>query len=320
MFHYEIMTTMAELSTDPRYTIKTVTTQTGIRAVTIRAWENRYGLLNPQRSKNRYRLYSDRDVALLRWVKSWVDQGDAISNVVKDLHILLNQGDFPEVLPAINSINRSYLPIPPEIMADQLFQALGRHDDNAASEVLKQANSMFDLTMVCTDVIGAAMIKIGEAWHQGDMRITTQHFASHFLQVKLVSLLQAYPSRKGAPLVLTACAPDETHEVATLMLSVVLSHHGYRVEYLGPELMIDDLVDYARQEKPAILCMSATTEETALSLVWVQEKLSKIKPKVIFGYGGMIFNLKPELRKKIPGEYLGESVLAGAARVDELLS
>ena len=319
MFHYKIMTTLAELSTDPRYTIKTVTTQTGIRAVTIRAWENRYGLLNPQRSENRYRLYSDRDVAMLRWVKSQVDQGVAISSVVKDLNILLNRGDFPEVLPAITTVSRSFLQVPPGTLADQLFQALGRLDENAVSEVLKQANTMFDLTTVCMDVIGAALIKIGEAWHQGEMRITTQHFASTFLQTKLVTLLQAYPSRRGAPLILTACAPEETHEVATLMLSVVLSHHGYRVEYMGSELPIDDLVDYARQEKPAMLCMSATTEETALGLVRVQEKLTKIKPKVIFGYGGMIFNIKPELRKKVPGEYLGESILAGAARVDELL-
>ena len=86
------MTTLIELSSDARYTIKTVTTQTGIRAVTIRAWENRYGLLNPQRSENRYRLYSDRDVATLRWVKSQVDQGISISSVVRDLNNIINRG------------------------------------------------------------------------------------------------------------------------------------------------------------------------------------------------------------------------------------
>jgi len=265
-------------------------------------------------------LYSDRDVAVLRWVKSQVDQGTAISMVVKDLNTLLNRGEFPEVLPTISPRARSYIPVPPDTMVDQIVAALSQKDEHTAGEVLRQANSMYDLTTVCLEVIGAALIKIGEAWHRGELRITTQHSASQYLQARLLTLLQAYPSRRGAPLILTACAPDETHEIASLMLSVTLSHNGYRVEYLGSELSIDDLVDYARQEKPAMLVMSATTEETALNLTKVQEKLVRVKPKMIFGYGGQIFNIKPELRMKIPGEYLGADITAGAARVDELLS
>lgn len=313
------MPNLSELSTDSRYTIKTVTTQTGIRAVTIRAWENRYNLLSPLRSNNRYRLYSDRDVATLRWVKSQVDQGMAISAVVRDLNNMLNRGEYPEVLPAITPRNRSYVPVPPETMASQLHQALIANDENAAGEVLKQASAMYDLTTVCMEVIGGALVTIGEAWHRGDIRGTTQHNASRLLQARLVTLLQAFPSRRAAPLILTACAPDEMHESALLMLSVLLSHDGYRVEYLGTDLALDDIVDYSRQEKPAMVCMSATTEESALALARMNEKLAKIKPRVLFGYGGLIFNLKPALREKVSGEYLGDSIIAGAARVNQLL-
>jgi methanogenic corrinoid protein MtbC1 len=313
------MTTLIELSSDARYTIKTVTTQTGIRAVTIRAWENRYGLLNPQRSENRYRLYSDRDVATLRWVKSQVDQGISISSVVRDLNNIINRGEFPEVLPAIAPRSRSYQPVPPEKLADQLFHALFKHDEATANELLKQSNTMYDLTTVCMDVIGAALVKIGDAWHRGEMRITDEHFASRILEGKLLNLLQAYPNRRGAPLILMTCAPEETHEIAILMMSVLLRHTGYRVEYLGPDLPIDDLIDYARQEKPAMLCISATVEENALRLTRVQEKLSRVKPKPIFGYGGQAFMLKPDLKNKVPGEYLGNSIAEGVIRVEQLI-
>jgi DNA-binding transcriptional MerR regulator len=313
------MTTLAELSPDAKYTIKTVTTQTGVRAVTIRAWENRYGLLNPQRSENRYRLYSDRDVAMLRWVKSQVDQGMSISSVVRDLNSILSRGEFPEVLPTIAPRPRSYQPVPPEKISNQLFEALFKHDDTASNELLKQASSMYDLTTVCMEVIGDTLIKIGDAWHRGEMRITDEHFASRYLQGKLLNLLQAYPNRRGAPLILLTSAPEETHEIACLMLSVMLRHDGYRVEYLGPDLPIDDLVDYSKQEKPAMVVMSATMEENAMRLTRVQEKLWRIKPKPIFGYGGQAFNLKSELREAVAGEFLGETIEEGSKRIEQIL-
>ncbi len=313
------MTTINELSDEPKFTIKTVTTQTGIRAVTIRAWENRYGLLKPQRSQNRYRLYSERDVAILRWVKSQVDQGISISNVVRDLKAMLTRGDFPEVLPSITSRVRSYQPVPPEKMAQSLFDVLFKHDETAATEVLRQANAMYDLTTVCMEVIGAALIMIGDAWHRGEMRITDEHFASRFLQGKLINLLQAYPNRRGAPLILMACAPEEQHEIGCLMFSVLLRHDGYRVEYLGPDLPLDDIVDYAKQEKPAMILMSATMEESAVRLARMQDKMTRVKPRPIFGFGGQAFIRKPALRETVPGVYMGDTVVEGRVIVEKLL-
>jgi MerR family transcriptional regulator, light-induced transcriptional regulator len=313
------MTTLNELSEEPKFTIKAVTTQTGIRAVTIRAWENRYGLLKPQRSENRYRLYTERDIAILRWVKSQVDQGISISNVVRELKAMMGRGEFPEVLPSIATKVRSYQPVPPDKMANQLYEALLKHDETAAGDIIRQANAMFDLTTVCMDVIGGSLYLVGEAWHKGDVRITDEHFASSFLEGKLINLLQAYPNRRGAPLILMACAPEEQHEIGVLMMSVLLRHDGYRVEYLGPDLPLDDIVDYARQEHPALICMSATMEENALRLHNMQEKINKIKPKPIFGYGGQAFIRKPALREQIAGVYMGDSIVEGRQIVEKLL-
>lgn len=313
------MTTWNDLTEDPKFTIKAVTTQTGIRAVTIRAWENRYGLLKPVRSENRYRLYSDRDVAILRWVKSQVDQGTTISNVVKDLKLILARGEFPEVLPAITARVRTYQPVPADHLAQQLFKVLIKQDEVAANDILGQANAMFDLTTVCMDVIGGALFYVGDAWHKGDMRITDEHFASRFLQGKLLNLLQAYPNRRGAPLILMACAPDEQHEIGVLMMSVLLRHDGYRVEYLGPDLPLDDIVDYAKQEHAAMVCMSATMEENALRLEHMQEKMNKIKPRPLFGFGGQAFIRKPALQTRISGQYMGDTIADGRDIIEKLL-
>src|SRR5512135_2457059 len=62
--------------------MKTVVQQTGITPTTLRAWERRYGILQPDRSDGGYRLYSEQDIALLRWLKSQVEAGVNIGRAV----------------------------------------------------------------------------------------------------------------------------------------------------------------------------------------------------------------------------------------------
>ncbi len=76
----------------PVYTIKTVVQQTGITPATLRAWERRYGMFSPGRSEGGYRLYSERDIAILRWLKGQVDAGVAISSAVVLLGIQQQAG------------------------------------------------------------------------------------------------------------------------------------------------------------------------------------------------------------------------------------
>ena len=71
----------------PVFTIKTVVQETGIPPATLRAWERRYGVLSPGRSEGGYRLYSERDIAILRWLKRQVDAGVSISRAVALLGI-----------------------------------------------------------------------------------------------------------------------------------------------------------------------------------------------------------------------------------------
>jgi MerR family transcriptional regulator, light-induced transcriptional regulator len=66
----------------PMFNTKAVVQQTGVPAPTLRAWERRYVLLSPERANNAYRLYSERDIALIRWLKGRIDSGMAIRQAV----------------------------------------------------------------------------------------------------------------------------------------------------------------------------------------------------------------------------------------------
>jgi methanogenic corrinoid protein MtbC1 len=178
--------------------------------------------------------------------------------------------------------------------------------ETKASDLLREAHALYELPTVFMQVIVPVLREIGEAWYRGEIRVTTEHFASAFLRGKLLSLLQAYPTRRTAPFLLVGCAPMEQHELGSLMLAVMLRSQGYRVEYLGPDIPVEDLADYASYELPAMVILAATSEDTArMELRRLQALLKDIDPQPIFGYGGRAFDLHPELRQQIAGHLPG---------------
>lgn len=312
------MTTIAEFSDQPRYTIKNVSSMTGIRPVTLRAWERRYEALSPSRSGNRYRLYSDRDVAVLRWLNSRLQSGVSISTAVKELRQMTDQGQWPEAVAGGQPLSGRQAATPAQIFG-QLYQALLHYDEIESENLLRQSLASFDLMTIMQEVLTPCLVQIGEAWYRGEIGITVEHYASAFLRGKLLALLQAYPYRRNAPYIMLGGAPDEQHEIGALMIAVLLRSQGYRVEFLGPDLLLEDLAEHARYEKPQMVILTATTRETALSLESMQAKLSRLRPAPLFGYGGFAFVYDPALRKLVPGIFLGETMDAAVEKIAGLL-
>ena len=311
------MTSISDYSDKPQYTIKKVSLQVGIPSVTLRAWENRYGILTPHRSENRYRLYSDRDIAILRWLKSRVYNGISISSAVSELRQLTEHGQWPDAIPT--DVPKRATTAEPSHYARGLYQALVHHDEVRAGDLLRFAFTIFDLKTITTEVITPCLVEIGEAWARGDIRITTEHFASAYLRGKLLTLLQAYPPVREEPLIMVGSAPTEEHEIGALMMAVLLRSEGYGVEYLGANIHLDDLVEHARYEKPTLIILTATTRPAALEMKRMQEKVNRLRAKPLFGYGGFAFNLEPDLREQVPGIFLGESMGIALETIETLL-
>ncbi len=315
------MPSIAELPDDPKYTIKAVSSQTGIRPVTLRAWERRHDLLSPHRSDNRYRLYSERDVAILRWIKQRLDNGISISSAVAELRQLARNGAWPEAIPNSPIASEPRQPAQPaEFYARQLYQALIRHAEARAEEILSEVQQNFSLLDICQNIFTPALVEIGEAWYRGDVSVTTEHFASAYLRGKLLALFQAYPTRRGAGYILIGAAPTEQHEIGSLMMAVLLRSQGYRVEYLGPDIPLEDLADYASYEHPNMVILSASSEESQRALLPLPKLFSRQRPVPLFGYAGRAFDAKPETRNISGGYYLGANFEQGLKTVQTLLS
>ena len=310
------MPAIDELPAKPAHTIQVVAETTGIPAVTLRMWGRRYGVVRPARSGGNYRLYSERDIALLRWLKHEVDGGAPIRHAAADLKRRARAGDWPQALPALRPRRGA---APSASLVRRLFTSLIEADERRARTLLQRAEVRFDLDTLCLRLLTPCLVEVGEAWHRGEIRVAQEHFASAFLRAHLLSLYQAYPLRRGARRAFVGCAPSEQHEIGALMVALFMRRGGFRVDYLGANLDTADLVDYARAQRPSLIALSAATEGPALALERTAAGLARLRPRPLMGFGGRAFNLDPDLRLRPQAQFLGENAAQGAATALALL-
>jgi len=321
-----------EYSTTPLYNIKAVVQSTNISPSTLRAWERRYNMCQPQRSDSGYRLYSDRDIAIIRWLKAQVDAGMSISQAVAWLQSLLAQGAFDAQAtlpdPTGRAADAPSLAPPSRLEIEnfanfqrRLLAELLDYDEEMAEATLAHAFALYPVEHVGEHVIMPVLVEIGERWHRGELSITREHYATNYLVQRLAAILRTVPNATTSPLIWVGCAPGELHEIGALLLSIYLRRSGYTVRYLGQNLPTDDLVAEVTAIKPELLLFSATTVDSALRLGPLCARLADLEPpRPIIGYGGRAFNLRPELRDEIAGIYLGATAMEAVESISDLLA
>jgi MerR family transcriptional regulator, light-induced transcriptional regulator len=287
----------------PVYTIKTVVQETGIAPATLRAWERRYGVLSPGRSDGGYRLYSERDIATLRWLKNQVDAGVSISRAVALLELRHRAGEEPELRSERNS-----QVAPPEnvrgtdTIVEELVESLTLFQEPHAEAVLGEAFALYPVDVVAEEIITPTLVEIGERWHRGEASIVQEHFATAFLRRRLTALFHAYPQPLTGPLAITGSGPAEWHDVGILLVSIALRRHGWRVIYLGQNVPADHLMREVKKLRPDMVCLSAATRDSVTGLEEVYALMGELpepRPRLVFG--GRVFNVHPELASRFDG-------------------
>lgn len=284
----------------PIYTIKTVVQQTGITPATLRAWERRYNVLSPGRSEGGYRLYSERDIAILKWLKQQTDGGVAISSAVA---LLERQRAARE--PAAGPAG----PRSAAALAQDLLAALLAFQEARGIALLAEAFAIYSIEDVAEEIIVPVLVEIGERWHRGEATVVQEHFATAFLRHRLAALFQAYEPSAAGPLALAGSTAGEWHDVGILLLSLVLRQTGWRVIYLGQNVPIGHLIEEIGRLRPRLVCLSATIPECAASLAEAYEAITHLpKPRPRLLFGGRLLNTRDDLRARFPDAYVGSSI------------
>ncbi|MDQ6660221.1 MAG: MerR family transcriptional regulator [Chloroflexota bacterium] len=313
----------------PLFNTKAVVQQTGIAGPTLRAWERRYTILSPERAQNDYRLYSERDIALIRWLKDRVDAGMSISQAIAVLrhleeeHNQLHRKNLPPKStlpfqvtlsnPAVGTHETTAKSDEQEkdatyntrFVRERLLEAFNSFDEAMASRLMASMLAIYPIEQVFTELITPALWEIGQLWEQGLISVAIEHFASAFFHGWLTNLLHAMPTSHTNPLVIACCAPGELHELAPLMLSLLLRRAGLRVAYLGQSMETESLLQTVRQLSPALLCVSVTLVSSLEALTELGQKLQELPaPRPVLIFGGQAFEQRADLIAQVPGVYV----------------
>jgi DNA-binding transcriptional MerR regulator len=298
------------------YNIGAVARLTGLPVATLHAWERRYGFPQPSgHTAGGHRLYSQKDVALLRHVRMQIGRGltarQAVAAVAQmDLQgrLLGNLARLPEAENPTSPAGRL-----------QLAEALFQHDLGRADQLLAEMLAFSSPEEITLNIIAPVLAGLGEAWESGRISVSDEHLASNYLRQRLLMWLVTGPPPRDVQPVVLACAPREWHEGSLLMLAVLLRRRGWPVAYLGQNVPFVDLATFVEQVQPQAVVLVGMLAETAHALADWPDWIKPVGGRPLVAFAGRAFVLLPELRNQVPGLYLGDTIQAGLAKLEELL-
>jgi DNA-binding transcriptional MerR regulator/methylmalonyl-CoA mutase cobalamin-binding subunit len=248
------------MSTSPgsalRHPIGVVSRRTGLKPDLIRAWERRYGAVAPGRSDTRRRLYSDADISRLALLKRVVDTGRSISQVANLSNEELESLVAPEREAAPVQAPSGTIAGTADIYLELCLSAARRLEVGELELHLQRASVALSRTSLLDKLLVPLLYRIGELWHQGEMRPTHEHVASAVVRSFLGGMYHAYDIPATAPHLIATTPPRQRHELGALMVAAVAAGEGWRATYLGPDLPPEEIAAAATEKGAQAVALS----------------------------------------------------------------
>jgi MerR family transcriptional regulator, light-induced transcriptional regulator len=258
------------VATSGHLRIGEVSRRTGASVDLLRAWEKRYGLLEPARSAGGFRLYSDDDVARVRAMQSHLADGLAAAEAARRA-----LESPPAEAPSADLVAQA---------RGELASALAALEEARANAVVDRLLGALSLDAVLRDVVLPYLRDLGDAWARGEATVAQEHFASNLLRGRLLGLARGWGEGSG-PRALLACPPGELHDLGLIAFGLALRSRGWRITYLGQDTPLDTLGQEARELEPDYVVVAASTSERLEAVLPDLERVARAAPVAIGGGG-----------------------------------
>ena len=267
----------------------------GVSPELLRAWERRYGLLEPVRTESGYRLYSEEDERRVREMLRLVDSGVSPQQAARSV-----RSGAPAATAELPGR-------PPDAEANDLAEALARFDEGAADAALDRVFAAYSLEAVLGRVILPVLDELGERWADGRATVAEEHFASNLIRGRLLGLARGWDAGAG-PRAVLACPAGERHDLGLVAFGLALRSQGWRITFLGADTPADSLADAVRLLRPAVLVLSAATAEPLSQLPAIPGV-----PPARLAVGGR--GATPEVATRAGAELLDTDMFAAAGQL-----
>jgi len=276
----------------------------GVSGHVLRAWESRYGLLQPVRSAGGFRLYSDVDETRVRRMQAHLAGGLSAAEAARTV-LREDRSDGVGLAPSAG----------PDLAASMvselsaaLRQALDAFGEPAAQAVLDRLFSDLSLITVLRDVVLPYLAELGERWERGTASIAQEHFASNIIRGRLAGLARGWGAGHG-PRAVLACPPGEQHDMALMMFGIVLNRSGWRIDYFGTSTPVEELERAVEATRPDLVVLAATRPE---ALEPLRPKLARLARHAPLGLAGA--GATPQLASAVGARLMAGNLVTEAGQ------
>jgi DNA-binding transcriptional MerR regulator len=224
----------------------------GIKAHTIRIWEQRYGVLRPLRTATNIRSYCEEDLRRLLNVATLCGRGRRISQVAR-----LSDAEMTQAVLACCDDAHDY-----QRQVNALLATLLAFDEPRLNQLLCAAAKQLGFEEMMLYVAYPLLQRIGMMWLAGTVNPAQEHLLSHLLRQKILAATDALPAvRPGSSRRWVLFLPkDELHELALLFMNYALRSRGEHTLYLGQNLPSNELQAVCTCYDPDVLVTVLTSQ------------------------------------------------------------
>ena len=254
-----------------KFSIRDIECLTGIKAHTIRIWEQRYNLVPPKRTETNIRYYENSDLKKFLNISTLLERGFRISKVAEMSDeemcaVIMEMTENDHVCDKSNCLCTATLKL----------------DEQEFNQTMSSCIAVMGMEQTFTDVVFPFMRKIGLMWQVGTINAAHEHFITHLIRQKLLTAIDDLPAVNSdlARKYLLFLPEGETHEIGLLFANYLLKARGQHVLYLGQNLRLSDLEQIVGHYHPHYVLTTLTSDTQFGDLNCLVKKIQEAIPGV----------------------------------------
>lgn len=224
------------------YSISDLAKLSGVKAHTIRAWEQRHGVIRPKRTKSNIRYYEDADLKELLNIALLNKNGFRISKIA-----LMSEEEKAAHIAEVSAVNYEY-----DTQLDALTISMIELDEFKFNHIIDTNIQQLGFERTMLDVIYPFLDKLAALWFTGSINTLQERFVSNLIRAKLIAATDCLerPAKNSSPTYLLFLPQGEQQELSLLFLHYLIRARSIQSVYMGSDIGLADLKDVEKILKP----------------------------------------------------------------------
>ncbi len=276
------------------YSIKDLEKLSGIKAHTLRIWEQRYGIITPKRTKTNIRFFEDEDLKLILNIALLNKNGVKISKIAR-----MDKSEIAGKVATISEVNFEH-----STQLDALTISMIEMDEYKFDRIITTNIHQLGFERTMLEVIYPFLEKLSILWLTGSITPVQENFISYLIRQKLIVAIDHEPlvSGKHTKKFIIYLPEGEKQELSLLFMHYLLKSRRNHVIYLGQDISVADLEDACHIHQPDYIFTMISETFAKESVQRYVDRLAQTFPQyniLLSGYQVVSQNVKPPANVQI---------------------